>query len=172
MIEASGRHVFSLLLENKSGTLSRVSGLFSARGYNIESLSVGGTDDPSLARMTIIANGTEQQAGQIVKQLNKLVDVVRVMDLHPLERIEREMVLVKVRVDRDGGTEELDRLAEEYGARRLERAGGCHVLELVAPPDKVDAFIERLQQHRCDELARSGVVGVGKGKLILNIDNI
>lgn len=169
MTETPRRHVFSLLLENKSGTLSRVSGLFSARGYNIESLSVGGADDPSLARMTIVAHGTEEQAGQIVKQLNKLVDVVQVMDIHGRELIERELVLVKVRPGSDDETEALKRLADEYGARRLEHSSGCHVLELVAPPGEADAFIERLKDGRCDEVARSGVVGIGKGKLILGL---
>jgi len=115
------RHVISVLLENESGALSRVSGLFSARGYNIESLTVAATQDPTLSRMTIVTIGTEQTVEQIIKQLNKLIDVVRLTDLTEVSFIEREIMLLKVRAV-DAAREELKRLSDIFRGSILDRA--------------------------------------------------
>jgi len=113
------RHVISVLLENESGALSRVSGLFSARGYNIESLTVAATHDATLSRMTIVTIGTEQTVEQIIKQLNKLIDVVRLTDLTEVNFIEREIMLLKVRAV-DGAREELKRLTDIFRGSILD----------------------------------------------------
>ena len=111
------RHIISLLLENEPGALSRVSGLFSARGYNIESLTVAPTEDSSLSRMTIVTHGTDEIIEQITKQLNKLVDVVKLLDLTEGAHIEREMMLIKVRVDNVADREEIKRLIDIFRGR-------------------------------------------------------
>lgn len=172
MPEKLERHVVSLLLENKSGTLSRVSGLFSARGYNIESLSVGGTDDPSLARMTIVANGSVARIAQIVQQLNKLVDVVHVLDLSPYKHIERELILIKVHAGSPAKVKKLEKLIEQSSARTIESRDGYYVLELVEQVSAIDAFVKSLRDYNCEEVARSGVVGIGSGELVLNVKNM
>ena len=110
------RHIISLLMENEAGALSRVSGLFSARGYNIESLSVAPTEDQSLSRMTIVTSGSDQIIEQIIKQLNKLIDVVKVLDLHDGDHIERELVLVKVKANKQY-RDEVQQLSNSYGGR-------------------------------------------------------
>lgn len=166
------RNVISLLLENKSGTLSRVSGLFSARGYNIDSLSVGGTEDESLARMTIVASGTEETVSQIVKQLNKLVDVVQVKNLSAREYTEREMLLIKVYVDEDAEAKKLRQVIDDNGARLVERDDGYYVLELVSQAATIDEFIKLLRDYRCEEVVRSGVVAIGSGSLVLNVNSV
>lgn len=169
MNDESSRHVLSLLLENEAGALSRVSGLFSARGYNIESLSVGNTGDPNLARMTIVAHGNDEQVHQIVQQLNKLVDVVRVMDLYEHAHIEREMLIVKVRYGESVAAKQFKQLIEKSGARCIEHKDGYHVLELVAPAGEIDSFVNELNDYHCEEIVRSGVVGLGSGNVTMSI---
>ena len=110
------RHILSLLLENESGALSRVSGLFSARGYNIESLNVAPTEDPSISRMTLVTSGSPQVIEQITKQVNKLIDVVKVVDLNGTEHIERELMLLKI-IASDGDRKKIVGLAAKFGGR-------------------------------------------------------
>jgi len=123
------RHVIAVLLENESGALSRVAGLFSARGYNIESLTVAPTNDPTLSRITIVTSGTERVIEQIIKQLNKLVEVVRLTDLSEISCIEREIMLVKVRAV-DQGREEVKRLTDIFRGRILDVTDCSYVIEL------------------------------------------
>ncbi len=123
------RHIISILLENESGALSRVAGLFSARGYNIESLTVAPTEDPTLSRMTLVTVGSEEIVEQITKQLNKLVEVVRLLDLSQREHIEREMMMVKVKAEK-AGREEVKRLADIFRAKIIDVTDVSYVVRL------------------------------------------
>ena len=170
MIAPFNKHVISILLDNEAGVLSRVAGLFSARGYNIESLTVAETDDPTLSRMTIVTHGADDLALQIEKQLNKLVDVVKVMDLSEREHIEREMLLVKVKCPDDAdGRARFKRFAEAHAAAVVEHSGDVGVLELTAPAYGIDAFIKALEEWDIYEIARSGVISLGRGAIILRM---
>jgi acetolactate synthase I/III small subunit len=155
------RHIISLLLENEAGALSRVSGLFSARGYNIESLSVAPTEDPSLSRMTIVTSGSDDVIEQITKQLNKLVDVVKVVDLSDGTHIERELMLVKVRAS-GKDREEMKRIADIFRGRILDVTDKTYTIELTGTGSKLDAFIEALEQGAILETVRTGASGLGR----------
>jgi acetolactate synthase-1/3 small subunit len=162
------RHILSLLLENESGALSRVSGLFSARGYNIESLTVAPTEDSSLSRMTVVTTGSDEVLEQITKQLNKLVDVVRVIDLTDGSHIERELMLVKVRaVAKD--REEMKRIADIFRGRILDVTDKTYTIELTGTGAKLDAFFESLDQDAILETVRTGASGIGRGERILKV---
>jgi acetolactate synthase-1/3 small subunit len=162
------RHVISLLLENESGALSRVSGLFSARGYNIESLTVAPTEDASMSRMTIVTSGSEEVIEQITKQLNKLIEVVKVVDLSEAAYIERELMLIKVRaVAKD--REELKRMADIFRGRVVDVTDSTYVIELTGTQDKLDSFINAIDRALILETVRSGVTGVGRGDRILKV---
>ena len=163
------RHIISLLLQNESGALSRVSGLFSARGYNIESLTVAPTDDPSLSRMTIVTSGSEQIIEQITKQLNKLIDVVRLIDLTPHRHIEREMMLVKVKVTDTTGREEAKRLTDIFRGNVVDVSQETYVIELTGHGSKLDSFLEALQSFPVMEVVRSGVMGIARGDVALHL---
>jgi acetolactate synthase-1/3 small subunit len=162
------RHILSLLLENESGALSRVAGLFSARGYNIESLTVAPTEDPTLSRMTIVTSGSEEVIEQITKQLNKLIDVVKVFDLNEGRHIERELMLVKVRAegkDRD----ELKRTSDIFRGRIIDVSDRTYTIELTGPRDKLDAFLEAIDRSLILETVRTGASGIGRGEWVLRI---
>jgi acetolactate synthase-1/3 small subunit len=162
------RHVISLLLENESGALSRVSGLFSARGYNIESLTVAPTEDASMSRMTIVTSGSDEVIEQITKQLNKLIEVVKVVDLSEAAHIERELMLIKVRaVAKD--REELKRMADIFRGRVVDVTESSYVIELTGTQDKLDSFINALDPALILETVRSGVTGIGRGDRILKV---
>ncbi len=157
------RHIISILLENESGALSRVAGLFSARGYNIESLTVAPTDDLSLSRMTLVTSGTDEIIEQIIKQLNKLVDVVKLMDLTEGAHIERELMLAKVRASGDGRAE-IVRLTDIFRGRIVDVSDSNCTVELTGTGSKLDAFLEALEQGSLLEVARSGVSGIARGQ--------
>jgi acetolactate synthase-1/3 small subunit len=162
------RHIVSLLLENEAGALSRVSGLFSARGYNIESLTVAPTEDPTLSRMTIVTTGSDDVIEQITKQLNKLVDVVKVVDLSDGEHIERELMLVKVRAagkDR----EEMNRMAEIFRGRIIDVTDKSYTIELTGTGSKLDAFLNAIERSAILETVRTGASGIGRGDRVLKI---
>ena len=162
------RHILSLLLENESGALSRVSGLFSARGYNIESLTVAPTEDSSLSRMTVVTTGSDEVLEQITKQLNKLVDLVRVIDLTDGSHIERELMLVKVRaIAKD--REEMKRIADIFRGRILDVTDKTYTIELTGTGAKLDAFFESLDQDAILETVRTGASGIGRGERILKV---
>ncbi|WP_038053619.1 acetolactate synthase small subunit [Thioalkalivibrio sp. ALJ1] len=163
------RHIISVLLENEAGALSRVAGLFSARGYNIESLTVAPTDDPSLSRMTIVTSGSDEIVEQITKQLNKLVDVIKLIDLTTYPHIEREMALVKVRVPEAADREEAKRLADIFRGRIIDVTNDTYVVEITGEGSKLDAFLEALQPFPVLEVVRSGVMGIARGDVSLQI---
>jgi acetolactate synthase-1/3 small subunit len=162
------RHIISILMENEAGALSRVAGLFSARGYNIESLTVAPTEDPTLSRMTLVTYGTEEIIEQITKQLNKLVDVVKLMDMTEGPHIEREMMLVKVRAEGER-REELKRVTDIFRGRIIDVTSRSYTIELTGAGDKLDAFLQALEQAVIIEVVRSGVSGIARGERALKV---
>jgi acetolactate synthase-1/3 small subunit len=155
-------------MENEAGALSRVAGLFSARGYNIESLTVAPTEDPTLSRMTLVTYGTEEIIEQITKQLNKLVDVVKLMDMTEGPHIEREMMLVKVRAEGER-REELKRVTDIFRGRIIDVTSRSYTIELTGAGDKLDAFLQALEQAVIIEVVRSGVSGIARGERALKV---
>jgi len=168
VVGAPMRHILSVLLENESGALSRVAGLFSARGYNIESLTVAPTDDDTLSRMTIVTTGSPEIVEQITKQLNKLVDVVKVMELTDGSHIERELLLMKVRAV---GTlrEEVKRLVDIFHGRIVDVTESIYVVELAGAGEKIDSFISAVGEGAIIEVVRSGVTGIARGDRALKV---
>ena len=160
------RHIISILLENEAGALSRVSGLFSARGYNIETLTVAPTEDVSLSRLTIVTSGSDEVIEQITKQLNKLIDVVKVVDLSEAAHIERELMLIKVRAT-GKDREEMKRMADIYRGRIIDVTESTYVIELTGSGSKLDSFIEAIEADLILETVRTGVSGIGRGDRIL-----
>ncbi|WMD18220.1 acetolactate synthase small subunit [Achromobacter seleniivolatilans] len=162
------KHVISVLLENEPGALSRVVGLFSARGYNIETLTVAPTEDSTLSRMTIVTTGSDDVIEQITKHLNRLVDVVKVVDLTEGAHIERELMLVKVRaVGKE--REEMKRMADIFRGRIIDVTDKSYTIELTGVQEKVQAFLEALDRSAILETVRTGVSGIGRGERILKI---
>ena len=162
------RHIISILMENEAGALSRVAGLFSARGYNIESLTVAPTEDPSLSRMTLVTRGTDEIIEQITKQLHKLIDVVKLMDMTDGPHIEREMMLVKVRAEGDD-RHELKRISDIFRGRIIDVSDETYTVEMTGASDKLDAFLQVLDQDLIIEVVRSGVSGIGRGDRSLKL---
>ncbi len=162
------RHIISILMENESGALSRVAGLFSARAYNIESLTVAPTEDPSMSRMTIVTVGSEEIVEQITKQLNKLIDVIVLMDLTEGEHIERELALVKVKAENED-REELTRLVDIFRGNVVDVTSEVYVVELTGAGDKIDAFLKALDERLIIEVVRSGVSGIARGDRCLRL---
>jgi acetolactate synthase-1/3 small subunit len=155
-------------MENEAGALSRVAGLFSARGYNIESLTVAPTEDATLSRMTIVTVGSDEIIEQITKQLNKLVDVVRVMDLSEGSHIERELMLVKVKAA-GSGREEMKRTADIFRGRIIDVTDATYTIELTGTGSKLDAFLEAIDAAYIIETVRTGASGIGRGERSLKI---
>jgi len=162
------RHIISILIENESGALSRVSGLFSARGYNIDSLTVAPTEDPSLSRMTIVSIGSDDIIEQITKQLNKLIDIVKVVDLSESAHIERELMLVKVRAT-GKDREEMKRVADIFRGHIIDVTESSYVIELTGNGAKLDAFLDAIDRSLILETVRTGVCGIGRGDRILKV---
>ena len=150
-------------MENEAGALSRVAGLFSARGYNIESLTVAPTEDPSLSRMTLVTRGTDEIIEQITKQLNKLIDVVKLMDMTDGPHIEREMMLVKVQARGGERRNELKRISDIFRGRIIDVTDENYTIELTGAGDKLDAFLQALDKSIIIEVVRSGVSGIARG---------
>ncbi|MGM0594457.1 MAG: acetolactate synthase small subunit [Pseudomonadota bacterium] len=163
------RHIISILMENEAGALSRVAGLFSARGYNIESLSVAPTEDESLSRLTLVTRGSEDIIEQITKQLNKLVDVVKLLDLTEGPHIEREMMLIKVKAGTAGQREEIKRLSDIFRGNIIDVTDTTYTIELTGDVQKLDAFIETLKENDIIETVRSGVTGISRGSKALTL---
>ncbi|MCX7960864.1 MAG: acetolactate synthase small subunit [Burkholderiales bacterium] len=160
------RHIISILVENEAGALSRIAGLFSARGYNIESLTVAPTEDASLSRMTIVTSGSDDVIEQITKQLNKLIEVVKVVDLSEAEHIERELMLIKVRAG-PREREEMKRMADIFRGRIIDVSDNSYTIELTGDGAKLDAFIRALEPGVIMETVRTGTSGIGRGNRIL-----
>jgi acetolactate synthase-1/3 small subunit len=162
------RHIISLLMENEAGALSRVAGLFSARGYNIESLTVAPTEDLTMSRMTIVTSGSDDVIEQINKQLNKLIEVVAVMDLSEGEHLERELMLVKVRAVGEA-REEMKRLADIFRGRIIDVSDKAYTIELTGTGSKLDSFLEALDRSLILETVRTGASGIGRGNRVLKL---
>jgi acetolactate synthase-1/3 small subunit len=162
------RHIISILLENEAGALSRVAGLFSARGYNIESLTVSATEDPTLSRMTIVTAGSDEVLEQITKHLNKLIEVVKVLDLTEGDHIERELMLVKVRAV-GGAREEMKRMADIFRGRIIDVTDKDYTIELTGTGSELDAFLKALDRAAILETVRTGASGIGRGERVLRV---
>ena len=163
------RHIISILLENEAGALSRVANLFSARGFNIESLTVAPTDDASLSRMTLVTAGTDDIIEQIVKQLNKLVDVVKLLDLTEGAHIERELMLIKVRAIGPEQRAEMDRLAGFFQGRIIDVTDATYTVELTGTSAKLDDFIAAAGSDNLLEVLRSGATAIARGQKALRL---
>lgn len=157
------RHTISVLVENKFGVLSRVSGLFSGRGFNIESLSVGETIDPQVSLMTIVTSGDDQIIEQITKQLNKLIDVIKVVDFMEIEHVEREMVLIKVAPKKEDRVEVL-KLAEIFRGRIVDSGPTTYTIEVTGDEGKINAFIDIIKPFGIKEFVRTGKVAITREK--------
>ena len=162
------RHIISLLMENEAGALSRVAGLFSARAYNIESLTVAPTEDPSMSRMTIVSIGSDDIIEQITKQLNKLIEVIKVVDISEAAHIERELMLVKVRAT-GKDREEMKRMSDIFRGRIIDVTETTYIIELTGNTAKLDSFIEAIDRTLILETVRTGVSGIGRGDRILKV---
>lgn len=162
------RHIISMLLENEPGALSRVVGLFSARGYNIESLTVAPTEDQTLSRMTIVTSGSDDVIEQITKHLNRLIEVVKVVDLTDGAHIERELMLVKVRaVGRE--REEMKRTADIFRGRIIDVTEKTYTIEVTGNASKLDAFLDAIDRAAILETVRTGASGIGRGERMLKL---
>ncbi len=162
------RHIISLLIENEAGSLSRVIGLFSARAYNIESLTVATTEDPTLSRMTIVTDGSSEVIEQITKHLNRLVEVVKVVDLTEGAYIDRELMMVKVRaVGKE--REEMKRMADIFRGRIIDVTDKSYVIEVTGNQAKNDAFLQAIDHSLILETVRTGSSGIGRGERILKV---
>lgn len=157
------RHIISILIENESGALSRVAGLFSARGYNIESLTVAATEDPSLSRMTLVTRGSDDVIAQITKQLNKLIDVVKLVDMAEVKHIERELMMVKIKTT-DKTRAEVRSIADIFRGRIIDATPTSYVVEMTGPSDKLDSFIAAIDASSIIEVVRSGPTGISRGE--------
>lgn len=161
------RHIISVLLENAPGALSRVVGLFSARGYNIETLTVAPTEDHSMSRMTIVTRGSDEVIEQITKHLNRLIDVVKVVDLAESSLIERELMLIKVRAV-GAEREEMKRMADIFRGRVIDVTDKTYTIELTGDGAKLDAFIDALDASAILETVRTGASGIARGDRVLS----
>jgi len=156
------KHIISILLENEAGALSRVAGLFSARAYNIESLTVAPTDDPSLSRMTLVTTGTDDIVEQVCKQLNKLVDVVKLVNLTDDAHVERELILIKVKAE-NGQRDEVKRIVDIFNGHVIDMTDTTYTIEVTGDSEKIDAVLKALEHITMLEVVRSGQLGMGRG---------
>jgi len=155
------RHTISILVENKFGVLSRISGLFSGRGYNIESLSVGETIDPNISTMTIVTSGDDWIVEQINKQLNKLIDVIKVVDMTELDHVEREMVMIKVSPRQEDKAEVL-RIADIFRGRIVDSSPKTYTIEVTGNEKKIEAFVELMRPMGIKEFVRTGKIAIAR----------
>jgi acetolactate synthase-1/3 small subunit len=156
------RHTISVLVENEFGVLSRVAGLFSGRGFNIESLCVAETTDPGVSRMTVVTSGNDQIIEQILKQLNKLIPVLKVIDLTGTDTVIRELVLVKVTAENEGKQEVL-RLVDIFRAKIVDVAPRCYTIEMTGGEGKVQAFLQMLRPLGIKDVVRTGKIAISRG---------
>jgi len=157
------RHTISVLVENKFGVLARIATLFAARGFNIDSLAVGETENPDVSRMTIVVRGDDRILEQVEKQLNKLVDVIKVSDFLDTSHIERDLMLIKVKVDK-GNRSEILQIADVFRANIVDVSSESVIIEVTGDDDKLDAFIKLLRPFGIKEMVRTGVVAIARGK--------
>ena len=162
------RHIISVLMENEPGALSRVVGLFSQRGYNIESLTVAPTEDDSLSRLTLTTIGDDNKIEQITKHLNRLIDVVKLVDLTEGEHIERELMLVKVKA---AGAQraEIKRCTDIFRGQVVDVGPSVYTVQIIGSSDKLDAFLEAIGDASILEVVRTGVCGLARGEKVLTL---
>lgn len=165
------RHIISILLENEAGALSRVSGLFSARGYNIESLNVAPTENSTVSRITVVSAGSDDVIEQITKQLNKLVDVVKVLDLTADDHIEREILLLKLHAE-DVDQTLIDMLISDFGGKVVDRTQDATIVEITGVGEKLDKAINSVPSDVILELVRSGALGLATGNSVIKLETM
>ncbi|MFM7119722.1 MAG: acetolactate synthase small subunit [Gammaproteobacteria bacterium] len=162
------RHIIAVLLENEAGALSRVVGLFSQRNYNIDSLTVAPTEDPTLSRVTLITTGDDSKIEQIIKHLYKVIEVVKVVDLSESEHVERELMLIKLRAE-GPARDEVKRTADIFRGQIVDVTASTYTVQLVGPSQKLDAFIRAIGKTTILEVVRSGVSGISRGEKVLTV---
>lgn len=162
------KHLISVLMENESGALSRLVGLFSQRGYNIDTLNVAPTEDPTLSRLTLTTFGDDHKIEQITKQLNKLVEVVKVVDLSEGAHIERELMLVKVKAS-GVARDEIKRTSDIFRGQIVDVTPSTYTIQLVGTTEKNDGFLQALAENSILEVVRSGVSGIARGEKVLSV---
>jgi acetolactate synthase-1/3 small subunit len=155
-------HTLSVLVENKPGVLARVAGLFSRRGFNIESLAVGPTEHPEVSRMTILVSAEGNALEQITKQLNKLINVLKIVELEPSQAVQRELLLVKVRADEGNRSAVLD-IVELFNAKVVDVSPEALTVEVIGPPAKLEAVLKMMEPYGIREMVQSGMVALGRG---------
>lgn len=160
------RHTIAVIVENKSGALTRIAGLFSRRSFNIDSLSVGATDNPEYSRMTITVHGDEDVLEQVIKQLSKLINVIRVSELEPAESVERELAIIKVNADRENRGE-IMQIVEIFRASIIDVSARSIIIEATGDEEKIDAIVQLLRQFGIKELARTGKVSMVRGTRVI-----
>jgi len=160
------KHIISVVIENETGALSRVSGLFSQRGFNIESLTVAQTNDPSLSRMTIVSTGNDRVLEQIVKQLNKLIEVVKVSDLTSRDHIERDLMLVKI-CPTNKDNFDLKQLVDVFSCKIVDITDTTYTIEITGKTQKLNAFLDAFDPASILEVSRTGVTGISRGKKLI-----
>jgi acetolactate synthase-1/3 small subunit len=160
------KHTIAVIVENKSGVLTRIAGLFSRRSFNIESLSVGATDNPDYSRMTLSVQGDEEVLEQVIKQLSKLINVIRVSELEPHESIERELAIIKVSADKQNRSE-IMQLVSVFRAKIIDVSARSMIIEVTGDEQKVDALVLLLRQFGIKELARTGKVSMIRGTRVI-----
>jgi acetolactate synthase-1/3 small subunit len=160
------RHTLSVLVENKPGVLARIAELISRRGYNIDSLAVGPTEHPEISRMTFVVDVEDEPLEQVVKQLNKLVNVLKIVELDPSQSVQRELLLVKVRVDQQSRAHVLDTV-ELFRVRVVDVGPEAVTIEATGSADKLDALLRALEPHGIREIVQSGMVGLARGSRAL-----
>jgi acetolactate synthase-1/3 small subunit len=161
-------HTLSILVENKAGVLSRVTGLFSRRGFNIESLAVGPCEEPGMSRITIVVIGDDAKVEQIMKQLNKLIDIIKVSDLTENERVERELALIKVTAEQGTSRAEIMQIATIFRASIVDVSPKSLVLQVIGETDKIDAMEKLLRQYGVKEFVRTGTIGILRGSKMVS----
>lgn len=160
-------HTIALIVENRPGVLVRIAGLFSRRGFNIDSLTVGATDNPDYSRMTITVDGDEVVLEQVTKQLNKLINVIRVSELDPAESVERELVMIKVAANKEDRSE-IMQIVSVFRAKIIDVSPRSMIIEVTGSQDKVEAMVRLLRQFGIKEMARTGRVSMVRGAKVVN----
>jgi acetolactate synthase-1/3 small subunit len=160
------KHTIAVIVENKSGVLTRIAGLFSRRSFNIDGLSVGATDNPDYSRMTITVQGDEDVLEQVIKQLSKLINVIRVSELDPTEAVERELAVIKVNADKDSRSE-IMQVVNIFRARIIDVSARSMIIEVTGDEGKVDAIVQMLRQFGIKEMARTGKVSMVRGTKVI-----
>ena len=163
------KHLISVLMENEAGSLSRLVGLFSQRGYNIETLNVAPTDDPTISRLTLTTITSPEKIEQITKQLNKLIDVVKLLELTDGPYIEREMMLLKVEVTSEESQQQLKRLLDVFEGHLIDHTSSTMTIQLTETGEQLDSFIAALTEYEILETVRSGLSGIARGDKYLKV---